>query len=182
MKRAAPFVLFCFNIIPLFSQNLVTNPGFESWQKISKPSEWTTASACTKDSTVILSGIYSCKQITTGDSKDLGQIIAVTPGKQYNLSFWYKNDTILKGNGCRIWSNWRDTAMNSITDEISLPLLRSGYLKSVSWKQYTAELTAPANAAFINLLIRTLPNSITYWDDISFEESVSTGISEKTAF
>jgi len=179
MKRAALFVLFCFIIIQLYSQNLVTNPGFESWQKISKPSGWTTASACSKDSAVILSGTYSCKQITAGDSKDLGQIIAVAPGKQYSLSFWYKNDTILKGNGCRIWSNWRDADMNSITDETSLPLLHSVYLKSVSWKQYTAEVSAPDSAVFFNLLIRTLPNSITYWDDISFEESVSTGISEK---
>lgn len=181
MKRAALFVLFCFVLIPSFSQNMVTNPGFETWQKISKPSDWTTASACTKDSAVILSGSYSCKQVTAGDSKDLGQIIAVTPGNQYSLSFWYRNDTALKGNGCRIWSNWRDTDMNSITDDTSLPFLHSVYLKSLSWKQYTAELTAPANAAFLNLLIRTLPNSITYWDDISFEESVPTGKSEQEA-
>lgn len=179
MKRTAHFVLFCFIVIQSYSQNLVTNPGFESWQKINKPDGWTTALASTKDSLIILCGTYSCKQLTAGDSKDLGQIIAVTAGKQYSLSFWYKNDTTVKGNGCRIWSNWRDADMNSITDETSLPLLHSGYLKSESWKIYTAELTAPANAAFLNLLVRTLPNSVTYWDEIVLEESVPTGISEQ---
>jgi hypothetical protein len=179
MKRAVSFVLFCYIMIQSNCQNLATNPGFESWQKVSKPYDWTTASGCTKDSTVVLSGSYSCKQATAGESKDLGQIITVTPGKQYSLSYWYKNDLSVTGNGCRIWSNWRDADMNSITDETSLPILHSGYMKSEIWKNYTAEITAPANAAFFNLLLRTLPNSVTYWDDIVFEESVPTGKSEQ---
>jgi hypothetical protein len=35
-------------------------------------------------------------------------------------------------------------------------------------------VTAPASAAYFNLIIRTLPNSVTYWDDVVFEESVAT--------
>jgi hypothetical protein len=178
MKKVASFVLFCFIAGLTFSQNLVVNAGFETWQKITKPAGWTTALACTKDSVIILSGSYSCRQNTSTDSKELGQVIAVQPGLQYNLSFWYRNDPSATGNGCRIWSNWRDAEGNSITDDTSLPYLHSGYLKSESWKQYTAEVTAPASASFLNLVLRTLPNSITYWDDVVFEESIPTGISE----
>ncbi|GEM_PF-1621486 len=178
MKKVASFVLFCFAASHSLSQNLTVNAGFETWQKINKPAGWTTALACTKDSVIVLTGSYSCRQNTTTDSKEIGQIITVQPGLQYILSFWYRNDPSAAGNGCRIWSNWRDADGNSITDDTSLPYLHSGYLKSDSWKQYTAEVTAPANAFFLNLVLRTLPNSVTYWDDIVFRENIPTGMSE----
>jgi hypothetical protein len=179
MKKVASFVLLYLIAGHLFSQNLVVNGGFETWQKINKPVGWTSALACTKDSVLIHSGSYSCRQNTTTESKELGQVIPVRQGLQYNLSFWYRNDPAATGNGCRIWSNWRDADGNTITDDTSLPYLHSGYLKSESWKQYTAEVTAPANAYFLNFVLRTLPNSITYWDDIIFEESITTGRSEQ---
>ncbi len=179
MKKVASFVLFYFILGHSYSQNLVVNPGFETWQKINKPAGWTTALACTKDSVLINSGSYSCRQNTTTDSKELGQVMSVQPGLQYTLSFWYRNDPAATGNGCRIWSNWRDADGNSLTDDTSLPYLHSGYLKSESWKQYTAEVISPANAYYLNLVLRTLPNSITYWDDVILEESITTGRSEK---
>lgn len=175
MKKIASFVLFCFFLSQSYSQNLVVNSGFESWQKINKPAGWTTALSCLKDSVVVNSGTYSCRHATTTDSKELGQVISVSSGSRYKITFWYKNDPATTGNGCRIWSNWKDADGNPISDDVSLPLLHSGYLKSETWKQYSAELTAPSNAASLNLILRTLPNSITYWDEIIFEESVPTG-------
>ena len=169
------FVLLSIVIYHSYCQNLVTNPGFESWQKINKPAGWTTALACTKDSAVTYTGSYSCKQETGSDSKEIGQMIPVNAGSLYTVSFWYRNDPAATGNGCRIWSNWKDPDGNSISDDASLPLLHSGYLKSESWIQYTADVTAPADAYFFNLIIRTLPNSITYWDDVLFEELIPTG-------
>ncbi len=178
MKRSLSFVLFFIPVFLSFSQNLVINPGFESWQKINKPTGWTTALNCLKDSAIINTGTYSCRQSTSTDSKELGQVIPVTAGNQYRIAFWYINDPVQTGNGCRIWSSWKDADGNSIADEVSLPLLHSGYLKSESWKEYSAEITAPPNAGYFNLVIRTLPNSITFWDDIVFEENVPTGESE----
>lgn len=178
MKRLISFVLFANCTLHLFSQNLTVNPGFETWQKINKPTGWTTALSCLKDSVLIHSGNYSCRQATTADSKELGQLIPVTGGSQFRISFWYRNETAGAGNGCRIWSNWKDSEGNSLNDEASLSLLHSGYLKSDTWKQYTADVTAPLAAAYFNLIIRTLPNSVTYWDDIVFEESLPTYKSE----
>ena len=172
MKNVFSFVLLYVIIFQLNAQNLIINPGFESWQKISKPSGWTTALACTKDSAFIYTGSYSCKQVTTTISKEIGQLIPVTSGKQYTVSFHYRNDLTETVNGCRLWSNWNDIDGNSISDAESLSLLHSGYLKSDTWTQYTVEVTAPAAAHFFNLIIRTLPNSITFWDDVSFEESI----------
>jgi len=174
MKRFFTFVLFCIPAIYSHSQNLATNPGFEVWQKINKPTGWTTALGCLKDSAVISSGTYSCKQSTTTESKEVGQLMPVTAGSQYRISFWYRNDPAGTGNGCRIWSNWKDADGNSISDETSLPLLHSGYLKSEIWIKYSVDVITPANASHFNLILRTLPNSVTYWDDIVFEESVPT--------
>jgi len=172
MKRLIFFVLSLIGSLQINSQNLLINPGFEAWQKINKPEGWTTALSCLKDSLIINSGIYSCRQAATSDSRELGQLIPVFEGYPYKISFWYRNE--LSGNGCRIWSNWKDADGNSITDDLTLPLLHSGYLKSETWNQYTAEVDAPANASYFNLIIRTLPNSVTYWDDIVFEESAAT--------
>ena len=44
MKRAIFFVLLFTSELVLISQNLVVNPGFEIWEKINKPTGWTTAS------------------------------------------------------------------------------------------------------------------------------------------
>jgi hypothetical protein len=162
----------------MYSQNLAINPGFEVWQKINKPSGWTTALGCSKDSVVILSGSYSCRQAATTDSRELGQVIPVTGGSRYRVSFWYRNESASAGNGCRIWSNWKDAEGNPLDDETSLPLLHSGYLKSDTWKQYSAEVTSPSTASCLNLTIRTLPNTVTLWDDIVFEESMPTNRDE----
>lgn len=178
MNRVVSFVLLFIAINQAYPQNLIINPGFETWQKINKPTGWTTALGCLKDSVIIYSGTYSCRQAATSESRELGQVVSVIPGNPYRITIWYRNDPAGSGNGCRIWSNWKDADGNSITDDISLPLLHSAYLKSETWKQYSAEVIAPSNAAFFNLVLRTLPNSITYWDDIVFEESVTTGKSD----
>lgn len=180
MKRLFSLVLFCMVFILSEAQNLVINPGFETWQKLTKPDGWTTALACTKDSVIVRSGSYSCRQITGTESKELGQLIAVSEGKSYRFSLWYINDLTATGNGCRIWSNWRDADGNPVTDDASLPQLHSGYLKSDVWKEYTADLVVPVNAAYFNLVVRTLPNSVTRWDDIKFEENFPTGTRENS--
>ena len=181
MKRLIFFVLSAVYTIHLYSQNLAVNPEFESWQKTNKPTGWTSALGCLKDSSLVLSGAYSCRQTAASDSRELGQVITVAEGKQYRISFWYRNETGGTGNGCRIWSNWKDTEGNSLDDAVSLPLLHSGFLKSDSWKQYSAEVTAPPSAACFNLILRTLPNSVTYWDDVVFEASVPTYSNELIA-
>lgn len=174
MKIWISSVLFFITTLHLISQNLVINPGFETWQKTNKPTGWTTALSCLKDSLIINSGSYSCRQAATADSKELGQIISVIPGNQYRISFFYRNEITGSGNGCRIWSGWKDTDGVMLKDTVSEPFLQSKYLKSDTWKQYEANVTAPSDASYFNLIIRTLPNCITYWDDILFEESVPT--------
>lgn len=178
MKRAIFFVLLTYVSHFSFSQNLVVNPGFETWEKISKPSGWTTAQNCLKDSVDINSGNYSCRQ--DGGTKYLGQTISIVPGKQYRLSFFYKTEITGTGNGCRMWCYWKDSDGNNITDASTDDILRpTKYLKSGSFQQFSTEFTSPANASYFYLEVRTYQNSVAWFDDFVFEENMSTYITEK---
>jgi len=174
MKRAVSFVLFLSLEATIFCQNLVVNSGFETWGTINKPTGWTNSQACLKDSAFIVSGSYSCRQGSTA-SKDLGQKIAVSQGKQYRFSFHYNTDTTNIANGCRVWCEWLDENKDPIDDPSSISELHSGFLKSAAWQQFSTTVTSPDNAHYFYLLVRTLPNSITYWDDFIFEEDIVSG-------
>jgi hypothetical protein len=181
MKRAIFFVLLLGVESIAFTQNLVVNPGFETWSKIEKPSGWTTTQNCLKDSVNIKSGSYSCRHAGgTSTTKYLGQTVAVNPGKKYIFSLNYKTETTGSGNGCRIWCYWKDSDGNSITDPSTDDILRpSKYLKSDTWQPFSIEVVAPEKASALYLEVRTYSNSVAYWDDFIFEENVATYSPEK---
>jgi len=174
MKRGMFFVLciaFCNVVI---AQNLVVNPGFETWGSTGKPSDWANTQNCLKDSDFIKSGNYSCRQDGVTSSRDLGQRVIVSPGKHYTFSFFFKTGSATTGNGCRLWCEWLDDAKVSISDPSSVAILHSAYMKSDIWQQFSCDLTSPENAGYFYLLVRTLSNSVTYWDDFVFQENFPT--------
>jgi hypothetical protein len=176
MKRGIFFVLYFAFCNALIAQNLVVNPGLEIWSKINKPTGWNIATNCLKDSSSVMSGTYSCKHsASASDTKNLGQTITVVPGKQYRLSFKYKTEVIGDEHGCRIWCSWKDATPADITDAAAKLILQpSSYMKSDSWQQFSLDVTAPANAKYFYLEVRTYQNSIAYWDDFVFQESFPT--------
>ena len=173
MKRVIFFMLLINVNLLLFSQNLIVNPGFETWEKLNKPAGWTTAQSCLIDSVSIRSGIYSCRH--DGGTKYLGQTLTVVPGTQYRLTFFYKTAITGSGNGCRIWCYWKDSGGNNLTDIATDNILRpSKYLKSDTWQQFSVDFASPAGSAFFYMEIRTYANSTTWLDDFDFEENIST--------
>ncbi len=181
MKRAIFFVLLIILESALYSQNLVINNGFETWDRTDKPTGWTTSQYCLKDSVSVCFGSYSCRHAGGASSaKYLGQTISVIPGQQYNLSFFYKTEITGSGNGCRIWCYWKDAGGNSLPDALTDDILRpSLYLKSLTWQQFSINIPAPSNAVAFYLEVRTYPNSIAFWDDFIFEASIPTLQSEE---
>jgi hypothetical protein len=173
MKRVFFFVLLTNISLLSFSQNLVINAGFESWEKSNKPAGWTTTQNCLKDSTNVKSGSYSCRH--EGGTKYLGQTLPIVPYKQYILTFFYKTVITGSGNGCRIWCYWKNSEGINMTDPPTDNILRpSKYLKSDTWQQFSVDITSPANSASFYLEIRTYQNSVAYFDDFVFEENVTT--------
>jgi hypothetical protein len=183
MKRAISFVLLTIISINSHSQNLIINPGFETWSKVNKPVGWTHVENCLKDSSVINSGKYAC--IHSGGSSttsDLGQTVLITPGKRYALSLYYRTALSSSGNGGRIWCYWKDVNGNSITDPATDDILRpSKYIRNDSWQLFSIIITSPPGAVAFYLEVRTYSNSIVYWDDFIFEETVTTGEKEMFA-
>lgn len=173
MKRIVFFVLLAVVSELIFSQNLVVNPGFERWDKSNKPTGWQVAQDCLKDSVYIRSGKYSCRQ--EGGTKYLGQTLSVSADKKFRFSFFYKTIITGTGKGCRIWCYWKDADGNNLTDITTDDILRpSKYLKSDTWQQFTADFSVPHEASSFYLEIRTYSNSISYFDDVVFEENVAT--------
>jgi len=173
MKRVIFFVLLTAVSLLSLSQNLILNPGFETWEKLNKPTGWTIAQNCVKDSVSIKSGSYSCRH--EGGTKYLGQTLTIIPGKPYRLSFFYKTSITGSGNGCRIWCYWKDSGGNNLTDLATNDILRpSKYIKSDTWQEFYVDFVSPDGAAFLYLEIRTYANSIVWLDDFDFEENIST--------
>jgi len=173
MKRALIFVLLYAIEQTLSSQNLVVNPGLVNWQNTSKPSGWIHSENCLKDSVNVYSGNYSCQHSGGTTTSDLGQVIPITPGKEYSLSAFYKTVVTSSGNGARIWCYWRGSDGSNLTDPATDDILRpSKYMKSDNWNQVSINITAPVEAVAFYLEVRTYPNSVAWWDSFVFEEKV----------
>lgn len=181
MKRITLFVLLLFVGLNAFNQNLIVNPGFEIWETTIKPTGWITVQNCLRNPVYFMTGSYSCQHSGgTSTTKYLGQTLAVVPGKKYDFSFFYKTEVTGTGNGCRIWCYWKDAGGENIADPVTDDLIRpSKYMKSDVWQQFSTVLIAPPLAVAFYLEVRTYPNSITYWDDFSFEENMVTFTSEE---
>lgn len=177
MKRATFFVLLLLSEHIVLSQNLVINPGFESWETETQPSGWSIAMNCIRNSLDINSGIYSTQHSGGLSTRsDLGQTFSVTPGKSYTLSYF--NKTLPNtGSGSRIWCDWLGTDGKTIDDPASKTILQpTKFLKNETWQQFTVSVTAPVNAASFHLEVRTYVSSVSYWDDFVFQENIATDI------
>ncbi len=177
MKNTLFFVLFVFCVNGILSQNLVINPGLENWDSSTKPTGWTTSTKCTSEPAVFHTGILACMHSGSASSRgDLGQLIEITAGKTYTLSLYYLTGVPTTGVGARVWCYWKNSEGTSITDPATDDLLRSAYLSSPTWAQYSVNVTAPPGTTALYLEVRTYINSITYWDDFVLQESIATDV------
>lgn len=178
-------LLLCFLVFSFLnygvSQNLVQNGNFESWDDTNTPTGWSKVENTSQESTIKHGDLFSAKHV--GGTKDLGQVIAVTPGQTYKLKMWYY---VAAGDNsdARIWSYWRNTGtdLNDNANELRGP--NDSYFdadpSNPSWQKYEVVVTAPATANEFYLEVRTYKNATVYWDDFSFEAYTATGTVELT--
>lgn len=161
-----------------FGQNLLVNGDLEAWDDATTPTGWTKAEALNQEATEVHGGSYSAFRNGGSGTKDLAQtIMGITPGKTYNISFWYKsgNSDASDTTNARIWSYWRsggDASVNNVTDAATDAALRGPnnvYLDDNGgvWTQYSVDVVAPATTDRLYFEVRSYTGSQVYWDDMS---------------
>lgn len=173
------FVIVFSALTQLNAQNLILNPGFETWSTVGTnnvPNNWTinTPSNVSQNTLVYNGGVSSCK-VTAAGTTYIYQQVAVTAGKTYtfNLSYYYHTTT---GSGVQIRSYFRTSkgARAAMTLDDSLALNGPGggtlYFPKVtgSWKTYTCDVVAPANATAFVFYVVVASTSTVSLDNCGF--------------
>jgi hypothetical protein len=183
--------------------NLVVNPSFETWTNGTSPDSWTVPANSThagsftaiKETSLVANGTSSLRlEIGTTQNPGFAQLVTLTPGKTYTLSFSYY---VVSGDGtdARIWCNFK----NSTTYFTETELVATGLYSKLrgpgaesssstlyfpdikgSWQSYSTEFTAPANATELSIECRSYKSSTVIWDNFSLTEK-PTGLISTTA-
>lgn len=151
------------------------NGGFENWDDVNNPTDYSLVQGVDQESTEIHAGTYSAKH-TGGTSKIAQTITGVTGGTSYTISLWYKVDAGFgDGTDARIWSNWKSGGTNLSDNAAELKGPDNGYFDANGnvWTEYSVTLTAPATADSFYFEVRTYGSAVIYWDDFSFVQEAT---------
>ena len=169
-----------------FSQELLTNPGFETglapWAAGTSTSYTAPAISTTEFHTGAQSAGYTAVTATTG----FFQNAPVTEGKTYVISFWYKSAG--DDSDTRLWSIYKDGAgapvYTTATTADDSFRTNNGYLASASvWTKYTAEMLAGPLVTNVDVAVRAYNNAtVAQFDDFSLMDKATMAVSDVTGF
>lgn len=149
----------------LNAQNLVSNGGLENWTD-GDPDGWSHVEDASEETIILYEGSSSVKH--DAGTNDLGQVISVTGGEEYSISYYFLDDDVNARS--RIYSYWRTDGSTLDDDEASL---RPNDFSSDSseWQEVSLTLTAPAAANELYLEVRTYNDNAgggsIYYDNFS---------------
>ena len=194
MKKITLLMSFIACVVFAQAQNLVVNPGFETWTDATTiGANWTptavTGQTFSQESTIVHSGTYSLKSTHTaaaGTAKVVTKpYIVVTAGKTYTFSFWYYVDasTTNTTGALRMWGYWENPdGTNGTFDQLNLqPTVYTNLTPTNVWQQFSVDITAPAGSGQLELDLRFYKNSTIYVDDVSLIEKIETNLSTPNA-
>lgn len=160
------------------AQNLITNPGFESWDSSTtpaKPTGWTFVSTGVEKGTgaAFVHGGTGSLKATAPATGNLNAYIDVTatPNTTYTLGYWVlDNDANARG---RVWVQAR-TATANITWTSVGDFQPSTYsTDSAAWTYVTATATTPATTEILRFDLRTYSagagSGVVYYDDVNLQ-------------
>lgn len=162
------------------AQNLLTNPGFESdltgWNA-GPGSSYTAPAVLSTDSH---SGAKNVGYVGATATTGFYQNVAITEGKTYVISFWYKSSG--DDSDSRLWSIFKDAGGSPVytTDDSSTDQFRTnnGYLPSAaSWTKFEAEMPAGAGAVSLDVAVRAYNGGTAYFDDFAAYEKGTMAVS-----
>jgi hypothetical protein len=182
MKKLYFFALFLIAQFG-FSQEMLTNPGFESG--FAAPWAKGTGSGYTEPTLVTAaphSGTNNVKYAAPSATTGFYQNVSVVAGSTYIISFWYKasgDDT-----DARLWSIYKDAANAAVytTEAPNTDQFRTnnGYLATtISWKKHTATMPAGTGAVSLDVAVRAYSASTNVeFDDFSLMNQASASVDD----
>ncbi len=191
MKKKYSLLLALLGSLFVTGQNLVQNPSFENglnnWVG-GYVSSYTLPALITTDAH---SGTNSVAYVNSPETLNgFMQVIPVTPGVTYRVSFWYKSyntvDTTDTSN-VRIYSRYltatggivyqNNNVLSLLNDPLRGP--NGGYLTdSQTWVPYSVDVVAPANVANLQFAIRMYQNGTAYFDDFLLQDVTTLAVTE----
>lgn len=165
----------------LYAQNLLQNPGFETWIDDTTPQYWIDDDSILvfQHSDTVHSGTYSAKIVLLTQNQSFADFfqewVPVNEGQDYELSFYvFDNDP---AGYARIACYWFKSDSSYITS-----FYGNSSSNSPDWQLVADTATAPAGAAFMKFNIRFYDvssnwdgDAIFYIDDASATEVVTAG-------
>ena len=173
-------------------ENLIINGDFENWTGANplnfEPAGTTVLynDLLTKETTIVKSGSNSVKQPSkaqgTTQYLEYGDLIPVTVGTSYTISYWYlDNDTKAR---TRLWSTWLDASNDPLTtpEGVQDEVQESGYsVDSPNWVNKVKTVTAPAGAVKLRYQVRAYhqdgaSGGFIYYDALTLAEGTTAGV------
>jgi len=165
-------VLLCLAVLagPLPATNILLNSSFESWL-FGVPVPWLTSELLYPGSAVQDSnsntGTY-CVKLSGDTAAFVGTLAIVTPGRSYEFSGYARVPGVLGGSFLLAFLSLRG-------DTLGLPELLPVYYSGTTYRQYTRWVTAPESAAGLAVSFATLAGLEAYIDDVTLDDTVSSG-------
>jgi hypothetical protein len=174
MKKIYTLALALIGAVAFAQTPLNTNGSLENWpDATAAPEGWFMTQSLLDNGSIAkvtgdaADGDVSVKIASPSSSNYQAGLadIAVTPGTQYTVTFWYKTG----GDSARFrfWGQWRDA--NGTVDVTNDPFQIGTYIETATneWTQVTISSTAPAGATILRASFRNYSNSSDlYIDDV----------------
>jgi hypothetical protein len=158
------------------AQEMLVNGGFENWSSATQPDGWNIAESINQESNIVRTGDYSARHTAPNSGNQrLQQVISgIEPGTTYTLRFYYLDDD--NAARTRIWSYWLN-GTTTLPDDENVLRPASYSQNNPNWQEYTAVITAPANADGFRFEVRSYAQDgsgggFIYFDDFSFSSDV----------
>ncbi|UOE41725.1 T9SS type A sorting domain-containing protein [Chryseobacterium suipulveris] len=160
-------------IASLSAQNLLVNPGFETWtDPAAKPDGWNAMNGGSKETVTVHSGVNSVKLIPVAPNTN-ANIAAVdvpaTENTQYSVGYWVL-DNVANSRG-RHWIQFRTASANITPGAGGAAFQPSTYTSDApQWVFVSATATTPATTTILRFDYRVYSQNNIITDPIYFDD------------
>jgi len=173
-KILLPIFIFSFSL----AGNILPNPSFEIWLDtlgINLPLGWLTSEIIRESSAVkstfAHTGEFSVNLIGRDTVAFITTTTIVSPGKSYLFSGWARTQNPLPG-------SFTLQFLNLLGNPIGNPTILPVYF-STNYREYRTWVTAPESAFFLICALITFPNTNTFVDDVTLDDTSFQLIAER---